>query len=566
MYSHELDQQQATCLLPGDRRVVIACPGSGKTRTLVAAIAKCALETDGGQHIAVVTYTNAAANEIVRRLAEHPALAGLKLGHVGTLHSWMLGWLHKARGSSAKVGIADQTTVRELARELAAQMGLPLTSAEVDLACERPVDTRFPTKVQMVAAELYRRLEASNLTTFDALLYDCLGIMINGKEVPAWPWTHLFWDEAQDSGTTDMKILDCAPCKYKFVVGDPDQSIYGFRGSEPSIFASMGSRWGQETVRRLSVNYRCPDAVIEAASTLLSYDRSWARCPMSGTSLPGTAKVLRFDSPGHELAGIHGALQAQAQAGAWSDSAVLWRTNALAAACAEYLQGNGVPVKVRQKPKAPGDLAPARLLLQVAARPYMDLVACAYLRWREGDSVRRTQRAASATMRPVAEVAGLPCLGPVAWDMTVAQLVSLLDRERMSHETMVLLTDVAKRLSQGLRPWSVDDLLMELDSTLEAGVPVGSGVEVLTMHGAKGQEFDHVWVAGLEEGTCPPARQGTDEAEERRLLYVAMTRARKSLRLSWSAQRRQPRRPGAPPGPMEDRIMSRFLSQVGLAY
>ena len=287
------------------------------------------------------------------------------------------------------------------------------------------------------------------------------------------------------------------------MVGDPDQSIYAFAGAESGFLSRFGRTFPGGQVINLRTNYRCSPEIVAAAEALLA-DGGGRRTPVRAASESGPVPTItEYDDEEAEARGIARLLRDAHTGGTpWSEMAVLYRTNAQSAVFEEALGRADVPLRVR---------GAARFL----DRPEVQLAL----------NDLRTAR----TRSPDAPFG-------VLLDALVSEGVT---EERREHLDAVVRLGHEYLDGEGAHA-TVDGFVAYLTATLRDDTPAGDdAVELLTFHRAKGLEFQTVCITGLERGLVPisHADTPTEKAEERRLLYVAITRAGRTLHLSRARSR-----------------------------
>jgi DNA helicase-2/ATP-dependent DNA helicase PcrA len=503
---------------------VLAGAGSGKTRVLTHRIAWHAA---GGrldpEHTLAVTFTRKAASELRARCTR-----------LGLRHQVTAGTFHAVAFAQLRTWCADRgqsmpALLDRKARLLGPLLGpkSSLTAAEVAGEIEwakarlvRPDDYegavalagRRPPRPAAEMAGHYRRYEQvrqqRRLLDFDDLVHWCAHALETDAEFAAaqrWRFRHLLVDEFQDVNPAQFRLLTAwlGDRTDLCVVGDPDQSIYGFAGADAGYLDRITRHLPGVTVVRLGVNYRSTAPVVRAARAVLA-TRSLAPQTPAGDG-PGPA-THRFDSDDAEAAGVARLLRkAHGPDRPWSSMAVLYRTNAQSVPFEEALHRAGVPSRVR------GD----RAFLQ---RPEV--------------------KAALADLRRFA--ADTPGAGIAAHLADLDAEAAALPDERREH-VAALVRLGREYVSVEGRNESVDGFVEWLATALrgDGDDRRADAVELLTFHRAKGLEWDTVVVTGVERGLVPIARAETPaaRAEERRLLYVALSRSRRHLHLTWAAQR-----------------------------
>jgi DNA helicase-2/ATP-dependent DNA helicase PcrA len=563
------DPQQREAITTEARPLcVLAAAGSGKTRVLTRRIAWRVNEgTASARYVLALTFTRKAASELRGRLA---SLGLAEPATAGTFHAVALGELRRLaaeRGGPAPVVIASKARLLATAagqdighaRAMLADLASEIEWAQAQCLTAREYPRAASTSGRpsqcdpVVVTEIWRRYDREKqrrgVLDFDDLLLRCATELENDAEFAAsarWRFRHLFVDEYQDVNPAQVRLLEAwlGDNDDLCVVGDPDQAIYSWNGSDPRALIDFPQRHPGARVVRLAVNYRSTDVVLAVASSVLTGEPSFGPAPPAGdrsgesraepgdvlvTGYPragGCAQpIVAYETDADEALGVVAALRRARSPGAlWSSLAVLARTNAQLVLFERELEAAGVPFRS----------GGGRAFL---ARP----------------AVRRAlDRLTSAPDSPgihgwLEELAGMGT-GPA---------VGIPEDEREAFDAPSGGNDIAE-----IAP--VDDDLVELgalameylrydssasaagfvswlDASLRSDPPrqVGDAVDVMTFHRAKGLEWRVVFVTGLEDGLVPitHARSPEAAAEERRLLYVACTRAMDDLRCSWARER-----------------------------
>jgi DNA helicase-2/ATP-dependent DNA helicase PcrA len=562
---------------------VLAGAGSGKTRVLSRRIAwRVANESATGRHILALTFTRKAAGELRERLAglgvrdqvaagtfhavayaqlrrwwaDRGRAAPVLLDHKGALLHRLLSSPSGSpdrRGAARRAGASDPNS-RDGATNPGASLVGPL-AAEIEWAKARLLEPeayadaavgadRHPPLTPSEVAEVYARYEGEKrrrgLVDFDDLLKALAVAMETEEELAAaqrWRFRHLFVDEFQDVNPAQWRLLSAwlGTRTDLCVVGDPNQAIYGWNGADPGMLATFAHRRPDATVVHLDANYRSSPQVLSVAAAVLPHDarRTGARPPLRAHCPDGPAPdVVAYDSDRAEAAGIARRLrQARLPGTSWSRLAVLARTNAQLVMVEEALSAARIPCRV-----APGAAFLRRPEVQAALVRLRQSP-----RWHTLETAIRDLELAAAA----AEEEGHRQTDETRTEPRTVDDGSIDGRRVDTAERALALGTLARlareyqALEQGA---SVDGFVVWLASTLageQPGVASGDAVELTTFHRAKGLEWPVVFVAGLEEGLVPIAHAVSTEAEaeERRLLYVALTRAQLELHCSWARRR-----------------------------
>ena len=506
---------------------ILAGAGSGKTTTITRRIARqVASGAFEPTQIMAVTFTDKAGGELRARLAA----LGVTRVRAGTFHAAALRQLrHFAPDDVGQILPSKALLLRQIGNRLPGAFKFRPAAdlaAEIEWAKNRRIgvaayreaaaDREPPIPADLMARvyrDYERRKEAENLLDFEDLLERAVRLFERDDDAAATfraQYKAFTVDEYQDVNLLQQTLLELwlGDRDDLCVVGDDYQSIYAFTGAGPDHLLEMANRYPEAKVFRLEENYRSTPQVLALANRLVPR-LGGAEKVLRATCPDGAEPVVRaFPSPLEEGAAIVAAIRSID--GPLDDVAILCRTNARLTDFEELLHDASLPFQG------------SSLLERDAARRLL----------------RRLQR-----------VAG----GAAAADAVRAAALEAgwLERvpDRLGERELVRQTDLARLVSladafEGDVPAFVADLRRRFDPGGESA----RGVQLLTLHRAKGLEFDTVFLPLLEERELP-ARQARTPAEldeERRLLYVGMTRAKRALWLSWS---------GTP---------SRFLAELGV--
>ncbi len=515
---------------------IVAAAGAGKTRVLTRRIAhRCRTGRADPAHTLALTFTRKAAGELRQRLSglglRQQVAAGTFHSHASAqLQRWwadqgrtpptllerksrVLGPLVAARPSLAGVALSELAAVIEWAK--ARTVEPDRLEAALAVGGAGPGGRALPAGVAPAAmAALYQRYEDEKrrrgLMDFDDLLSRCADALERDQEFAGaqrWRWRHVYVDEFQDLNPLQHRLLLAwlGPSVDLCVVGDPNQAIYGWNGADPDLLDSFADRWPTAEVIHLDANHRCSEPIVRAAAAVLGPEGTRLR----GVGRPGSVPVIHsFESERAEARGVAAALLAAHGSGRrWSAMAVLTRTNGQLTRVQEALTATGVPWWSASSSALLDEPVVRDVLSRLRATPEMPLrMAVADLVEARDEPERGGAGDEAATVALGALVETTSALSTTRPDATVGDWLAWL-------------------------PTTVKD---RSDRTGPA-----DAVTLSSFHRAKGLEWDLVWVAGVEEGLVPmgQARSHQAEREERRLLYVAMTRAVDDLHLSWSLTR-----------------------------
>ncbi|MGQ9533273.1 MAG: UvrD-helicase domain-containing protein, partial [Desulfotomaculales bacterium] len=565
--------------------IVIAGPGTGKTRTLVYRIAHLVGERGvPPREITAVTFTNRAAEEVRRRVEE--LLAGAADPGdltVGTFHGLCLDLLRRAR-SPEHLTVLDEVDAREVLAEVLREAGRPPREAarwqQVLSLCKSrglgPEDPGMPADLRPLYLAYREKLASYRALDYDDLLLEAAALVeADPASGPVREFlarsTHLLVDEFQDVNPVQYRLVRLWARRPEnlFVIGDPDQAIYGFRGADHRLFRRLKEDFPQATVYRLRVNYRSTPTILRAARALASEGGDLEAIREGGP------QILHVEVPGEmaesiavarEISGLVGGttmLTAGQDGGRWgfADIAVLFRTGRQAALLEECLLKEGVPYRVvgREGFLEERPVREVLNILRCVAEPEDDwhtLLCLREGRFRLGSRglalLRQEAGRQGGVWRAAAMLATSAALDSADREKLAAfveevqtcrhlaateppeKLVARLmagagERAGDSLGRLVRLASRFRDLGSFLR-----GLVLAQEADWErpgAGGPTPEAVSLMTLHAAKGLEFPVVFITGVEDGLLP-LKDAEDPDEERRLFYVGLTRARDLLILT----------------------------------
>lgn len=537
----QLDDQQSAAVQSTEKNILVAATaGSGKTRVSIQRILR--LIDDGVQpgEIVAITYTNQAADLMKARLGD------VQIGVCSTLHAFILSLIqshYHVLGLRGRVTVIDEEDAIELLDQAkAGQRYTGAVGAVRDALAMGIVELPpTPSKAQLVAKAYYDSLVRNCTIDVDSILVFGEELLSRFPEVGIRTGDcmaqYLFVDEGQDCSERDFRILDKLPIPNRFICGDPDQSLYGFRGAFVQGFVGLSKRPGWQTIL-LENNYRSCREITGPAQKLIANnpDRIDKRTISQREDL-GRFAVRRFESAGLENAWVADFIQncrRNTPAVPDTEIAVLVRSNHLVLHFSEYLQASGIPVRKRVRRDVPDDWHKARLVLGLLANPDNDYLAHQFMTERDGKDVADKVELEAAD--------NFVSINRHALNIDLEQpgiLNVMMVNGGVSVATNQLVHSRALAMEQfESGPVDYNRLAMVLAEEIFTEEQ-GEGVTVCTMHASKGQEFSCVILPAFEDEVMPGRHKNEDIPEARRVAFVAMTRAKDCLVITHAAERKR---------------------------
>ncbi|MFV0422037.1 UvrD-helicase domain-containing protein [Oleidesulfovibrio sp.] len=526
--------------------LVLAGPGTGKTRTLIGRIRRLIDEGVPPRHILAVTFTRRAATEMDGRLLSELG-ENTALPRTDTLHALAFEYWHKAY-DDAPVLLSEEGARRVFAEANPSKPAQRIREAWERIAiCRERMSVCHTEDAEML--HRYVKLKESwNLADYTDLLEFWLEQVNNG--IYASPYVHVLVDEIQDLSPLQLTLVRAlmpATGEGFFGIGDPNQSIYGFRGAHGQVQEFFGEAWPSLQEISLTENYRSSQAILDFAGAVLPDEK-----PLhAARELKGDIRLFEAPTAEGEASWIAG--QIRALIGATSHSlADSGAARAKGAVNAEDLTG-------LEGELAPGDIAVLvrfKAVIPVIQRTLVRLgIPCSVPEAEAFWVEPRVQKILSAAGRFLgiayrSEEDAISCPDKVLAKGPLG--VSAYLQDLPPFDNLFWQSSEFKRLVKaydeyggwaGLLNW------VHLQTELELVRSRSEKVQIMSLHASKGLEFKAVFLPALEDGILPFAGAGVlmgsvdkdrmkaDEAEERRLFYVGMTRAEQALFLSRAARR-----------------------------
>lgn len=545
--------------------MVLAGAGTGKTRAITHRIAYGVLTgAHDPRRTLAVTFTNRAAGELRGRLRQL-GVAGVQARtfHAAALRQLRYFWPRVsdrgfpeimpskaalvARALSANDISPDTSLVRDVSSDIEwARVNFldEHTLATTDVSRGLSIDK---TDLARVLATYEEAKSERGVIDFEDVMIVLIGALSTDHSIAREVRTAYRWltvDEYQDVNPVQHALLTLwrGDRDDLCVVGDPSQTIYSFTGARPDYLLKFPRELPGATTVRLVRCYRCSPQIVELANALIHAGTSARNAvTLQSQKDPGPVPQIQdFDDDVCEARAVATRIHASITAGTRPrDIAVLYRINAQAVEIESALADQGVPVTLRGSERFfdRGEVREAVTRLRAAGRFAADGAA-------HGD-----EGAPSGNSVPLEEQV-VDVLSAMGWSSEQPTTTGAV-RERW--ESLAAVVELAREMAGATLAEFVDHL-DERASTQFA--PVADGVTLASIHAAKGLEWSIVHVIGCSDGLIPLQHADGDDQveEERRLLYVAMTRAERELHLSWAHARQ--------PGGRASRKPSRFLASI----
>jgi DNA helicase-2/ATP-dependent DNA helicase PcrA len=579
--------------------LILAGAGSGKTKTITARLAYLLSLGIDPQSTLTLTFTNKAASEMKERAmklinASYPPL-------LSTFHKFGLIFLkmniHLLGRENTFViidtddkkriikNISQDLPVNFVAKEISKFKNNFLTPNEI-LAMARDENYK---KLSHIFEHYISYLDKNNLVDFDDLLLLTYKILDEFEDVAksySQKYQYIMVDEYQDTNDIQMKILKklCATHNNICVVGDDDQSIYGFRGANIKNILEFEKVFDAKIIK-LEENYRSTPEILELANKLISYNKT-RHYKILKPTLPSGKKVevLANYNEMAESETIAKRVKSLIESGVSPDKiAILYRVNALSRAIEDGLRSYNIEyklvggIKFYEREEIKDIISYLRLLVnpnddysfkRIVNKPRRGIGKASlekianvkgdksFFEYIKTENISFVTKRAEKSLKEFVEMIERLKMKPIM-DLlfSIEEEIELLkfykdeDKVLNLQEFYGLIKEHAKN---GL---DLEEILNELSLQSDADNIEDKAINIMTIHASKGLEFDHLFVVGLEEGFFPLA--DADIEEERRLAYVAVTRAKKELILSYAKSRYNR-------GSRDFLNKSRFLSEMEL--
>lgn len=607
--SYTFSESQRRAVMESDgATLVLAGPGSGKTAVITGRI-RYLLEHGSvpAEHILVITFTKAAAGEM--RLRFQSAVEGRRLPvQFGTFHAVFFSILKHAYHYRPDQIISQDfkyAFLREILsgyhmREDEEQELMENLLGEISAVKNERLDLEHyyakccgSTQFRDIYRAYDRKLRENRLIDFDDMLTLTYELLVQRPDhLRVWQekFRCILVDEVQDMNLLQYEVLRmlAAPQNRLFLVGDDDQSIYQFRGARPELMRRFASDYADAKLLYLEENYRCGSEVVRVSKNLISHNKNrFEKRIAAARTVTGSVILQEYPSILKENQAITKMIRDRMEAGVRdSDIAVLFRTNRQSGYLLEQLMEAGIPFYAKERVPLVYDHWIAKdvlcylklasgsrgrgLFLQIMNRPlrYLsrDVLDEPQVDLDSWEAVYDMQPWIARRIAQLAEdLQVMSHMGPFAAMNYVRKGIGyeefVTDFAREHGQSEQELLDVLDELQQSavgfhsLEQWQahVEEYRVRMQAEQKNKDAERGGVRILTLHGAKGLEFDTVFLPQLLEGLLPykKAVVDADVEEERRLFYVGMTRAKEQLVITHSKTFYN-----------KDAAASRFLSEL----
>lgn len=612
----ELSSQQKEAVHhTGSPALVVAGAGSGKTRTLTAKFSHLVNQGIDPKRILAITFTNKAADEMKSRLMKMTGLDYRSFQWVRTYHSACLMILKQHCGRLQYVPPLQVLSVyqqEKLATEICIKNNIEkkqgarilstISRAKNSGNPGKYLDTRTPMfsiHMKDLFAQYEERLKEMNGVDFDNILLKTRDLLRDHKDVREFYqnyFSYILVDEYQDTNNLqdDLTGLLLGSHRNLFCVGDDWQAVYGFRGSNVNHFLGFSEKYKDAKIFRLEENYRSADEIVQAANDLIDYNPDKMDKKCFSRKKGGVVEIYDFLSDSHEAEWVARRIKGLNRQGlgiAYDKMAVVYRTKFCSLPFERIFRAYRIPYslkgsqgffermeildinsylsaaffphddvsfeRVLNTPKR--GIGPALVKKMADMRSQgVSLQDAARIMVQDRVLSKKIHEGLSALLELLGEIASLPPAQAMDTVLEKTGYLAYLEKKTKTTEEYISKKENIEQLmytaraKETLLEYLEEAALIREDKEEEEE---SSGVSLLTIHSAKGLEFDTVFIVGCEERLFPHWRSidAGDPAlfEERRLMYVAMTRAERFLYLTHANYRKG-----------EFATRSRFIDQI----
>jgi len=610
--------------------LVLAGPGSGKTRVITCRIAALIESGVRAENICAITFTNKAAEEMRQRAFSVGSPGG---AHISTFHSlclWILRRYSGQAGLKPNFTIYDESDQARCIKQAIKDCDLDPTNfppgrirEAISILKNKLIDPEsfargaedyFSQALAKVYASYAQLLAARNALDFDDLLMRA-AVLLEGRDEVRHElsdrFRFLLIDEYQDTNHAQYRIARALVSEHDNIcaTGDPDQSIYGWRGADIHNILAFEKDWPDAKIVRLEENFRSTADILAVADKLIGYNQKRKAKRLVPVRSERSDVVVRgYEDQEEEAFFVACRIKELIEKGVSpKEIAVLYRVNSMSRVLEEQFIRSGIAyqvvrglefynrkeirdllayLKVLVNPEDEVSLAriinrPARGIGKVTMETVRSYAACRGISLFE--ALKGAERIDSLSAGARARVAGFVSLFKGLWNEVAGPVAPLVEKvfNRSGLEASLRTAGPAGREAlenvgeligaageydrQCDRPSLVDYLQrISLFTDADAYNSQADRVALMTLHAAKGLEFENVFIIGAEQGLLPHDRSGAEESgdlleEERRLFFVGITRAKTNLQISYSRYRTMR-------GRLLRTIPSQFLYELGCPF
>jgi len=603
------NQQKKAVELVGSPLLIFAGAGSGKTRVLTEKIAYL-IESIGipPEHILSVTFTNKAANEMkerVQRLITHD----VSKMTIGTFHSVCAGLLRKhihVIGYDNNFTIYDQADSKQLIKKVISDMNLDSKTFQANKyqylisnlknKMIKPDDVLLNTDsyIDEILRDIYidynTKLKENNAADFDDLLLLPIDIFNANPSLLEYyqnKFQYVLVDEYQDTNKPQFEFIYSVSRNNNeiTVVGDDDQSIYGWRGADISNILNFSKSFEDATTIKLEQNYRSTKVILDAAYHVVSKNKNRADKKLWTDNIQGdNIDLYEYDNEIEESKGVIRNILSAARTEKLNDIVVLYRTNTQSRVIEDQLRRESIPYHIvggikfydRKEIKDilaylkyilnPSDTIAFNRIINFPPRGLGKTTIDKIFRYinehqitlldglakineiQIGDKQKKQLKRFNALIKNLQEYNNKPAFDTVEAlidDINLKEHYKNKDNpedlERLENidELLLSISDFCDRNEENSLSSFIEEVSLLTD--IDRWNVDEQKLTLMTLHSSKGLEFDRVYILGLEEGLLPLSHGGEDDdiEEERRLFYVGITRGIKKVIMSYANSRRR---------------------------
>ena len=623
-YLQSLNQQQFNAVTHDVGPVfVVAGAGTGKTRTLTMRIAYLIEQGHDPERILAVTFTNKAAREMKERVVNLVGPSGIGVW-MYTFHAFGLQILRRhisllPYGYRPTFSVIDEDDGKKIVKECI--KALNLDSKDYSVKTLKGLISRYKTQrleafefneEEMIYLEYQRRLRDEQLLDFDDLILYTQELLKTNQELREYYqmyFEHILVDEFQDTDVIQYDILHMLGIKHKhvFVVGDPDQSIYAFRGSFYGNNLKFIKDFNANKVV-LDQNYRSTNKILEAANRLINHNKNRPAVKNLISELGPGQEVIYFNAPNdyrETFYVINEISRLQSEGYPLHEIAVLYRNNALSRIFEDALIKQGIPyiiyggLSFYERKEIKDALAYVRVVLDPIQSFYLKRIVNTPRRGIGNVSIQKLEAFARQDGLSLydaiddAPITGKSKQALLDFKTTIQAMQTKIDEAKHLDEVLSIILDVSgyvdmlkedqdeasddrilnlrelvsvfkrsENFYEGSLYQKLSQLLdqIALYTDLDKSQNQEDAVVLSTVHQVKGLEFRAVFMVVMEESIFPSdfsTMMPNEMEEERRVCYVGMTRAKRRLYMSSSRQRMVY-------GQMKMNFTSRFIKETKL--